>query len=383
MKILIIRSTGGFSGAEKYNLSLLQGILNAGSNLEIVFLTDNKNFSEKLANLGITVYINKTYVKEVGTKKDLLKAFFFLPCILIKYVKIIRKLEKIDKFNVICIQSMTEKIFLTPILKILHYKIIWIEHGPLFVTDRFIVIKKMYLKISTITNKIITVSDDTRKDLISNGVKPEKTMVISSAIDTIYFTPLASAQKEKIKKMIGISGKFIVGYCGGINKEKGIEEFLQTAKLICKKRKDIIFLLVGKIYNSLLIKERIEALGVKKYFVLAGFQYDPKDYLGVMDIFFFPTNHYEGLSMALLEAAAMKLLIITHDIGGNKEIVLDGETGFLYENFDAKKISNLLLYQIKNIYKYETVKLNAQKLVKDKYDIQIMAKKYQDLFMNL
>lgn len=391
MKVLLIRIGGRInkysnseeiSGAEIYNINFLKALRNH-KEIDIVMLTNSQTLSKRLLDLKIKSYVIKLPISEIGTKRDFLKAVFFSPFIVISYLKKIKDIERGIRFDVICLESMTEKIFLSPMLKALGYRVIWIEHGPLFITDRFSLIKKLYRLISLATSKIVSVSTDTKKDLLTSGISLKKLAVIPSAIDINYFSPIKKEEKEKLKRRLKINNKLVIGYSGGINKEKGIEEFLQTAEILCKKNKDIIFLLVGDGPCFNWAKERIKILKIDKAFLLVGFQKKIKNYLNVMDIFFFPTNHYEGLSLSLLEAAAMELLIVTHDIGGNREVVVDRVTGSLYKKFEVKKVLKLLLQFTKHYDKYTTIRKNARKLVVENYTIDAMAEKYNNLFASL
>jgi len=169
MNILFIRITNRISGAEKYNYYLIEA-LKKYTDINPIIITDCEEFAKEIRDNKYTVYIFPLSIKEIGTKRDIISVVFQLPIYLITYIKIIKNLNSLYHFRIICLESMTEKIFLTILLKILLYKVIWIEHGPLFITQRAWIIKKLYMLNSYISDKIISVSNNTKKDLIQGGV---------------------------------------------------------------------------------------------------------------------------------------------------------------------------------------------------------------------
>lgn len=374
MKVLVVRIGGWVSGAEIYNLTLLKA-LKRYKDIEIVSLTNLQELSDRISKLGHKSVCLKVPIKEIGTKKDFLKALFFSPQYLLKYLKTIKDLEKNGKFEIIVLQSMTEKIFLTPILRFLSYKIIWIEYGPLFVTQRALIIKKLYMLISNVTDKIIAVSKDTERDLRKGGVSKNKIVSIYIGVDPEYFSPLPLQAKKPS----------IIGFVASVCKEKGIKEFLEVACEVIKKKDDTHFLVIGD--GPLLdwAKNEVEKQGIACKFHFTGFVEDIRQSLGIIDILFFPTRHYEGLSMAILDAMAMGIVVVATDIGGNRELVKNGITGFLYDplRFNKEELKNLLVKILKNKKLKEKVGSNAREYIREEFNIGKNISNFYQLFKDI
>ncbi len=84
---------------------------------------------------------------------------------------------------------------------------------------------------------------------------------------------------------------------------------------------------------------RAEQLNVKNETLFVGKQANISDYLGVADIFLLPSE-LESFGLAALEAEACEVPVIATRIGGIPEVVTDGETGFLSDISDTKKMSD-------------------------------------------
>lgn len=371
----MVRMTNRISGAEVYNLNLLQGF-NAYTDVNISFLTNSKYFAERIKEKNGKAFFLESDLEEIGTKRNFLKALIYSPIFISSFISTIRKIEKGEKFNLICLQSMTEKIFITPFLKLLNYKIIWIEHGPLFKTQRAKVIKVLYNLISNFTDKIIAVSKDTEKDLINGNVSSKKIETFYIGIDTKYFAPLSKTVTENEKKKLNIPLKnFVVGFLGTINKEKGINEFIDVAEDILKINNSLTFLIIG---DGPLLKEIKE--NKNKNFIFTGFQKDVRKYIGMLDILFFPTKHNEGISLSLLETMSMGKVIIARDIGGNSEIINKG-SGYFYNDNRKDEIASMITNLNKE--KFKSIGKNAREKIVQDFNIKNNNKYFYDLFLSI
>jgi len=76
------------------------------------------------------------------------------------------------------------------------------------------------------------------------------------------------------------------------------------------------------------IERQIVDLGLAEHVRLLGVRTNIPQLLNAADGFVL-ASAWEGMSNALLEAASTALPIVATDVGGNSEIVIDGETGFL------------------------------------------------------
>lgn len=84
---------------------------------------------------------------------------------------------------------------------------------------------------------------------------------------------------------------------------------------------------------------RAEQLGVSDDAIFVGKQTNISDYLGVSDVFLLPSE-LESFGLAALEAQACELPVIATRIGGIPEVVNDGETGYLSDIGDTKKMAS-------------------------------------------
>lgn len=380
MNIIVTRSSSSVSGAEIYNLYLLSELSKLKS-YKIEVITNNKSFAELLSGIKITKTITSNLPLEIGTKKELLSIIPRLIGLLSLITYIVIKYHAKPR-KIILMQSMTEKIFASLPLRILNFKVIWIEHGPVFISKRSRLVKLLFLAASVIPNKIICVSNDTRHDLLQSGIK--NTICIYCGIDVERFSA-SKETKKMIKKMNSFTrNKFIIGYLGSLNSEKGIIRFIKVASYIAKKHKMIKFIAIGggvlEKKSKDLVKNDVNLVG---RFRFTGRLNDVYPEVNLIDLMLLPTEHHEGISLSVLESIASGAIVYTKDIGGNREIISNNSTGLLYEKFNEKMIADNILCLMNNKNEITSINKRSYEIITKKFDCKKNTKEFVKLFNNI
>lgn len=115
-------------------------------------------------------------------------------------------------------------------------------------------------------------------------------------------------------------------YIGRLLKDKGIEEFFETAKMVKSKHHKTEFQIIGSVegdYQNQL--NEFVSLGIVNYL---GHQADVRPFIGAVECTIMPSYH-EGMSNVNLESAANGRPVITTNVPGCMETVDDGVTGYL------------------------------------------------------
>jgi len=363
MKILMVRSTNAIGGAEICNLNLIKGFKKYYLETKLFFITTLSEFGKRIEAAGAKVIVLPVFSEEVGTKRGLLRLFWSLPKYLYFYLKTILKLKRKEKINLICLQSATEKITLTPFLKLFGFKVVWIEHGPFFSFPTAKEVFFLYRVSSYLPTKIIAVSKNTKLDSIKGGFPVKRITCVVSGIDSDYFSPLTELQRDRMKSRLFLRKKDgVIGYMGSICREKGIEKLLEVGKLVIGKMKNIKFLIVGDGPMLNYAKKFIKDSKLEKKFLFTGFQRGPKCFLGIFDVIFYPTV-MGSISMTLMEAMAIGIPVVTRDIGGNRELVVHGKTGYLFKDETPEELADLIIKLLKDSQKRKRMGVEARKRI--------------------
>lgn len=121
-----------------------------------------------------------------------------------------------------------------------------------------------------------------------------------------------------------------------IMKEKGIDQYLEAAKYIRKKYPQTRFHILGFCEEA--YEDKLTELQDKGIIEYHGMQKDVRVFLAKTHCTIHPTYYPEGMSNVLLESAASGRPIITTNRSGCREVVDNGETGYIIDQKDTKKL---------------------------------------------
>lgn len=180
----------------------------------------------------------------------------------------------------------------------------------------------------------------------------DKTLFIKNKLVTEKITSIVPGSGVDVDKFDcdrtkNIANKFL--FVGRLISDKGVFEYLDAAVLVLKKYPKKEFLLVGELdsqNNTAISKKQIEKYTSNyNQITYLGKTDDIKKVLKSVDVMILP-SYREGLSRSLLEAAAMKLPIITTNVPGCKDIVVDGYNGFLCNLKSKSSLKNKIIKMI-------------------------------------
>ena len=199
----------------------------------------------------------------------------------------------------------------------------FIEYNNFFDTvERLndLVVGKQVLKEA---DRIIVVSNATKKYVLSLGADPEKIRVLHNGVDLTRFRPVTGI-KEEMRKKLGIPQDARVALTvRRLVYKNGIDTLIESAKIAIEKNPKLVFIAVGKGPDFEEIREKIGQLGMQKNFRLAGFVSDEELplYYNAADFFVLPSKSGEGLPLVALEAMACGLPVTATNVGGISEVL--------------------------------------------------------------
>lgn len=159
-------------------------------------------------------------------------------------------------------------------------------------------------------------------------------------------------------------------------KEKGVDLYMEAAKLLKSKYPKAEFHLIGapEISPSAISEEKLNKLHNEKIIVFHGKQLNIEEHLHEKDIFVLPSYYREGLPRTSLEACACGNPIITTDSVGCRESVKEGVNGFLIEPQNLDALVKPMEYFITNPDKIREMGINSRTYAEERFDVNIINK---------
>jgi len=200
------------------------------------------------------------------------------------------------------------------------------------------------------TDKYLAASEAVRNDLIKYyKIAKNKITTIHSFIKKPNSIP---SNKEEIRKKLNISkDSLIIGGVGGVYWIKGVDLFIEMAKIIKEKfKKDVHFIWVGDLSNNPNKEQYLNSVkkaGLKDRFHFTEEVKNPLDYMNIFDVFVM-CSRSEALGLVNLEAAFLKKPIVCFkDAGGPEEFVKDN-AGFIVSYLDVEEMTKKIIELLKD-----------------------------------
>jgi glycosyltransferase involved in cell wall biosynthesis len=197
---------------------------------------------------------------------------------------------------------------------------------------------------------IICISQAVRDNLVALGLERLPLTVISNGLDPaemVVTRPVSDIRNElaiaRLSRLVGI--------VGNIKPWKGQEIVIRAMALVRERFPEAVCLLIGDTspdelsYREAMVR-LIAELGLNGRVLLTGFRADVANYINVLEIQVHASTNPEPFGRVLLEAMALGKPLVASNAGAAPEIVVEGETGLLFEpgNHDslAAKLVELL-----------------------------------------
>lgn len=166
------------------------------------------------------------------------------------------------------------------------------------------------------------------------NVPKSKINVITSGVKTNIFKPLASNEKEKIRRDLGLKNDdIVIGFVAThISHSKGADRLIEVFERMKKECLNVKLLLIGDDEIGIHKNDSIINCGLVKREKLP-------NYYNAMDIFVFPSRS-EGAPKVVMEACACGIPVISTKVGGMSELVIERYNGFLVNPGDIDAIVN-------------------------------------------
>jgi sugar transferase (PEP-CTERM/EpsH1 system associated) len=234
--------------------------------------------------------------------------------------------------------------------------------------------------LNSIIDRFIPLSEHLESYLRDKvGIQSQKIVRICNGVDTEKFYP--AAQKKPLPDCpLTFSPEFI--YIGCVGRMHGVKDQLTLVRAFIRllekqpALKDSLRLIM---IGDGPIREQAEALlATRNLLELAWLPGQRNDIAAIMqrlDIFVLPSKA-EGISNTILEAMATALPVVATRVGGNPELVDDGETGVLVEKENNEAMANALLEYVNDAEKRQRHGQKALEKVQKQYSLQVMVDNY-------
>ncbi|MDA3885287.1 MAG: glycosyltransferase [Candidatus Delongbacteria bacterium] len=233
---------------------------------------------------------------------------------------------------------------------------------------------------SWLIDKIVCISEEIKRVMLSSGVDKDKLTVIHSGVNLNKFDNVKA--DPYLRKQYNIpANDIIIGTVAALVGHKDYPNLLKAASIVLKKRKDVTFLAVGDGKNEEDIKKLHKELGLGNKFIFAGYQKEVGKFLRSFDIFVLASK-MEGLGTSILDAQSVALPVIATKAGGIPEMIENGVNGILVEPQSPEKLAEAISDLVDNEEKRNIIGKNGNVSV-EQFSIDHTVEKNINLYEEL
>lgn len=255
--------------------------------------------------------------------------------------------------------------------------IIHSEHGRVLPDSaRRMVVQRWLLRL---TDAAFSVSEQLRRDLVTHlRVPPGLFEVIYNGVDV---TRIAAADRTAARRALGApEGEIVIGTVGRLVPVKNYELLVRAfGRLASPSGRPTRLVFIGEGPERAKLEAAAAASGVAARTILLGHREDVADLLVGLDVFVLPSLS-EGMSNTLLEAMAAGVPVVASDVGGNGEIVRDGETGLLFASGDEGGLAAHLETLVADPARRAGMGRTGYERVMREFSMAAMIRKYEALY---
>jgi len=221
---------------------------------------------------------------------------------------------------------------------------------------------------------IQTISDYTRTVLKDNGFSDKQIKCIPNSVKlSNYAKPDYHKEGHQLIR---------IGFCGRIEKVKGLELLFQAYKNLPSDLSETVEILIaGEGTHLDFLKQYVNDLGIADKVKFYGFLTNVPKFLKTVDIYVQP-SYAEGLSNSVLEAMSAALPVVASRISGNVDLIVNNINGLLFSSGNIDELTQQLAQLIDNPNHRKVMGDKGRTKIKQGYSAQSVSEKLIELYFN-
>jgi len=201
--------------------------------------------------------------------------------------------------------------------------------------------------IHRLAHRILVNSEAIRERILEHDhAEAKKIVVVRNGVEQSVSS--RAQAREKLSRELGTSAEArLIGIAARLQPVKGHRYFLEAAATVLGNEPDAHFVLVGDGPLRPVLEKHATNLGIADRVHLLGDRTDVAQLISAFDLLVLSSLH-EGLPNAVMEAMTAGVPVVATAVGGTKELITDGETGYLAAPGDSSALADRILFALRD-----------------------------------
>ncbi|MCK0099196.1 glycosyltransferase, exosortase A system-associated [Qipengyuania sp. S6317L1] len=246
--------------------------------------------------------------------------------------------------------------------------------------------RSLETQIAKAADAVFTICNGLRDDLIGRGIPGGKIGVMPNGVDlTLFGEP--QPRDAALAAELGIEpGTPVIGYIGSFYDYEGVDDLIAAMPHLREKQPGARLLLVGAGPMDEKWRRLASALPEPDVVTFTGRvpHTEVERYYSLIDVLAYPRKHSRLTDLVTplkpLEAMAQQRLVAASNVGGHRELVTNGDTGFLFEPDNPAACANALHELFTRREEWDAIRKRGPDHVKTHHDWHENAQRYLSVY---
>jgi glycosyltransferase involved in cell wall biosynthesis len=241
-------------------------------------------------------------------------------------------------------------------------------------------------------DRVVSNSDEGRVVFESDPEVRTRILTIKNGIDLEKFRPLPNRaeMRKTLGRDFGLSeNSLVIAQIASMVPQKGNEELTRVFIDLCGAHPDLDLHLIlvggpfGRTDNSSVVRKLAAEAGLEHRVHLTSYVRNVEAFLNLADISVLCSREREGLPRSIIEAMACGNPVVGTDVGAMRELIHDGENGYLIPASDEETLRARLDTLIRDADLRRRMGAEGLRIAREHHDIRIMLERYQAIYREL
>jgi len=234
-------------------------------------------------------------------------------------------------------------------------------------------------------DRITTICEGLRGDIAVRGIDADRITVIPNAVDVGNFQ-FGVAADPVLRQRLGLEGCTVLGFAGSFYGYEGLHLLVQAFASLLPARPELRLLLVGGGPQDAALKAQAAAAGVADKVIFTGRvpHAEVQRYYELIDVLAYPRLPIRLTELVTplkpLEAMAQGRVFVASDVGGHRELIRHGETGFLCPAGDADALAAALNDVLDRPQDWPRIRAQARRFVEQERTWSNSVARYAEVY---
>lgn len=232
---------------------------------------------------------------------------------------------------------------------------------------------------------VTTICEGLRGEIVARGVASARVTVIPNAVDPGEFT-FGALPEEALRTKLGLAGRRVVGFAGSFYGYEGLDLLVEAFAKLAGQRPALALMLVGGGPQEDALRRQVAALGLDSRVIFTGRvpHGEVQRYYELIDVLAYPRRSMRLTELVTplkpLEAMAQGRMFVASDVGGHRELVRDGETGFLFKAGDVHALAARIAAVLDDEGSWPRVARAGRRFVESERTWSASVRRYRDVY---